>query len=1018
MAQRDEVRKTVTILFADVVSSTALGERLDPEALRRVMGRYFDEARSAIERHGGTVEKFIGDAVMAVFGIPTLHEDDALRGVRAADELRSSLHSLNDELERHSGVTLELRIGLNTGEVVAGRGETLVTGDAVNVAKRLEEAAGTGEILVGEPTQRLVRDAVESEEVEPLALKGKSGSVTAYRVLSVLEGAPERERRLESPMVGRERERALLRQAYDLAVEGRACHLFTVLGAAGVGKSRLVAEFLDDLADQATVLRGRCLPYGEGIAFWPLLEIVRRLYGDEPIPAIAAELGDDKDAELIAERVAAAVGLAEGGGGAQETAWAVRRFFEAKARARPLVVVFDDTQWAESTFLELVEHIGDLSRDAPILLVCMARPELLDTNPGWGGGKFNATSVLLEPLDERQSLELLDNLLGQRELVAIRARVAEAAEGNPLFVEEMLAMLIDDGVLERLNGGWAATGDIESISVPPSIQALLSARLERLAEPERAVVGCASIEGKVFHRGAVASLFGEEVATHLHALVRKELVRPEAAEVPGEDAFRFRHLLIRDAAYESLPKERRAALHAMFAAWLEGAAGDRASEYDDVLGYHLERAYRFRVELGPPDDEARALALRASEHLSSAGERAFARGDVAQVVASYGRAVELLPPEDPRRPQLLCDLGIAMIDRGEFERAKAVLEEAATDADAHDDAAVAITAALRLEWANLLEEAGTTGSEIRVNELAQKVEELGYEPGLAEASLMQGVICSWQGRCAESIEVLERAAALARKVGNHRVHSRSLSWMLVGCFWGPMPVSEGLRLCDRIAEEAEGNRYVEGYANVIGGALEAMAGRWDESERRSIIGHELLDDLGQQLSSAATRMTEAEALLYAGRHDEAERQLRLAYEPLSAVGEKGYLSTVAALQALVACAREAYDEAERHAAEAEELGAADDLVTQTFRRSALAEVFASRADFVSAQDAIQEALALLAETDMIGDQAAVLFSQAAAFKLEGKRAEARAALQASIRLWEQKGATSAVAWLEGQLAEL
>jgi class 3 adenylate cyclase/tetratricopeptide (TPR) repeat protein len=1015
---RDEVRKTVTILFADVVSSTALGDRLDPEALRRVMASYFDEARAAIERHGGTVEKFIGDAVMAVFGIPTVHEDDALRAVRAADELRASLEPLNAELERHSGVTLEIRIGLNTGEVVAGQGETLVTGDAVNVAKRLEEAAGPGEILIGGPTQRLVRNAVEAEDVEPLALKGKSGPVEAFRLVSVREGIPERERRLDSPMVGRERERALLRQAYDRTVEDRACQLFTVLGAAGVGKSRLVAEFLDDLGDEATVVRGRCLPYGEGIAFWPLLEIVRRLYGDEPVPAIAGELEGERDAQLIAERVGAAVGLAEGAGGAEETAWSVRRLFEALAQARPLVVVFDDIQWGEPAFLQLVEHIADLSRDAPILVVCMARPELLDANPGWGGGKFNATSVLLEPLDERESTELLENLLGQQELAAIRARIAEAAEGNPLFVEEMLAMLIDDGVLERLNGGWTTSGDFDSIAVPPSIQALLSARLERLAEPERAVVGCASIEGKVFHRGAVASLFGEEVASHLHALVRKELVRPEAAEVPGEDAFRFRHLLIRDAAYESLPKERRAELHAQFAAWLQGAVGERAPEYDEVLGYHLERAYRFRHELGPPDDEARSLGLRAGEHLGSAGERAFARGDAAAVVGILGRAVELLPPEHPRRTQLLCDLGLALIDRGEFSSAETVLEEAAAAADARDDVAASITAALRLEWTHLMGSAGIRESEIRVNELAQSLEALRYKPGLAEASLMQGIIRSWLGRGAEAMERFERASALARTVGNHRVRSRSLSWMLLGCFWGPTPVSEGLRLCDRVIADSEGNRYVQGYAYVIRAALEAMAGRWDEGEERSTVGHAMLDDLGHQVSSAATRMTEAEAHFFAGRRDYAERQLRQAHEVLSAVGEKGYLSTVTALLALVVCARGAFDEAERYAAEAQQLGAADDLATETLRLSAQAEVLASRGDFAPAHAAIEEALDMLEGTDLLGHRASLFISQAAVFRTEGKAPEVRSALESSIRLWEQKGASSAVAWLNRQLAEL
>ena len=561
-----EVRKTVTVVFSDVTGSTALGEQLDPESLRRVMGRYFDEMKSVVEAHEGMVEKFIGDAVMAVFGIPVLHEDDALRAIRAAAEMREHLGALNEELERDWGVRIEVRTGVNTGEVVAGdasSGQRFATGDAVNVAKRFEEAAPPGEILLGEPTYRLVRDAVEVDAVE---LKGKGEPVRAFRLLSIEAGAEGRARRLDSPMVGREREKASLEQAYERAVDDRACHLFTVLGAAGVGKSRLVAEFLDAAQGKATVVRGRCLPYGEGITFWPLLEIVRALFGDDFVSTIASRLGEDENAEVISARVGAALGAVAGAGPTEETFWAVRKLFEAQAHDRPLVVLFDDLQWAEPTLLDLIEHIADWAREASILLICLARPELLDERPSWAGGKFNATSVLLERLSDGESAELVQNLLGQVGLSdEVRARITTAAEGNPLFVEEMLRMLIDDGLLERSNGDWVPTGDLDAVAVPPTIHALLSARLDRLAGDERAVIERGSVEGKVFHRGAVAELSPQqdrgEVSAHLQSLVRKELVRPDQAEFRGEDAFRFRHLLIRDAAYESMPKEVRADLH-------------------------------------------------------------------------------------------------------------------------------------------------------------------------------------------------------------------------------------------------------------------------------------------------------------------------------------------------------------------------------------------------------------------------------------------------------------------------
>ena len=453
-----DVRKVVTVVFSDVTGSTALGEQLDPESLRRVMGRYFDEMQTVVESHEGTVEKFIGDAVMAVFGVPVLHEDDALRAVRAATEMRERLAALNEELERDWGVTIAVRTGVNTGEVVAGdgsEGQRFATGDAVNVAKRFEEAAPAGEILLGETTYRLVRDAVEVEPTEPLGLKGKSEAVRAYRLVTLAGDLPGRARRLDSPMVGRGRELAALEQAYQRAVGERACLLFTVLGAAGVGKSRLIAEFLARVGGEATVMRGRCLPYGEGITYWPLAEALRGHYGEDPLAAIERVLSGD-EAPLIAERIAAAIDLGGSAGAPpDETAWALRRLFEAEGRTRPLVALFDDLQWAEPTFLDLVEHLADWAREAPILLICLARPEFLDERPSWGGGKFNATSVLLERLSDGESAELVTNLLGRAQLdETVRDRIMSAAEGNPLFVEEMLAMLIDDGLLTRSDGTW------------------------------------------------------------------------------------------------------------------------------------------------------------------------------------------------------------------------------------------------------------------------------------------------------------------------------------------------------------------------------------------------------------------------------------------------------------------------------------------------------------------------------------------------------------------------------------
>ena len=436
-----DVRRTVTVLFADVSGSTALGERLDPESLRALMGRYFGTMKGIVERHGGTVEKFIGDAVMAVFGIPTLHEDDALRAVRAAAEIRDTLAGLNQELQASHGLAIVFRTGVNTGEVVAGdpsAGQTLVTGDTVNTAARLEQAAQPGDILLGEATYRLVRDAVVAEPSEPIAAKGKAEPVPAYRLTSVTPGAAGRARRLDAPMVGRELELKLLTDAFDRSVAERTSQLVTLLGAAGVGKSRLVHEFRQQLEGRATFLLGRCLSYGEGITYWPLADALRApaaVDDDNSVESwragLMALIAGQPQAEAIVAQVMSLLGVGDAAS-SSEAFWAVRRLLEGMAQARPLVLVIDDVHWATPTFLDLVEHLAGWTRDAPILLVCVARPELLEARPGWGSGKMNATTLLLEALGAASVDELLGHLVAGAEVGAdLQRRIATAAEGNP-----------------------------------------------------------------------------------------------------------------------------------------------------------------------------------------------------------------------------------------------------------------------------------------------------------------------------------------------------------------------------------------------------------------------------------------------------------------------------------------------------------------------------------------------------------------------------------------------------------
>src|SRR5215467_8975347 len=634
-----EVRKTVTIVFCDLKDSTALGDRLDSETLREVLALYFSVMKPVLEGHGGTIEKYIGDAIMAVFGLPRMHEDDAQRAVLAAASMREALAELNVTLQAEFGVTLENRTGVNTGEVVTGEGsgsQRLATGDTVNVAARLEQAAPTGGVLIGESTYRLVRDTVEVVPVEPLMLKGKPKPVPAYRLLSVIEGAPS-PRPADLPLIGRAREMAALDAEFRRSVAGPECRLVTLLGEAGVGKSRLIEEFVRRFAGEATVLRGRCLSYGDGITFWPLAEVLRQAAGIVPEDSeedarikLKACLGEQlADATT---RIASGMGLSQDQYGKDELFWSVRVTLEELARRTPLVVIFDDIHWAEATFLNLIEDVLDASLSVPLLFACTARHELHEDRSGFAAGRRTASQIELRELSREETGLVMRNLLGAASLPQrLERRVLGLAEGNPLFVEQMLSMLIDDGLLREQAGRWVFSGGAEAVSIPGNVSSLLGARLDRLGSAERRVVESASVIGLEFSSDAVSALLEEsdaptDLEPALAALCRKQLIR--RAEPGAADDFRFSHILVRDAAYARLLKRTRARLHERFAAWLTGTVGSRFAEYEEILGYHLEQSFRYRSEFGPVDDHGRRLGAEASRYLSSTGRRALARGDM------------------------------------------------------------------------------------------------------------------------------------------------------------------------------------------------------------------------------------------------------------------------------------------------------------------------------------------------------------------------------------------------------
>ena len=938
-----EHRKTVTVLFCDVTGSTALGESIDPEALRERLARYFGRMKAIVERHGGTVEKFIGDAVMAVFGVPVVHQDDALRAVRAAAEMREALPELG----------LQARIGVNTGEVVTGTEERLVTGDAVNVAARLEQAAPPGEALIGASTLALVREAAEVEPVEPLALKGKAEPVPAYRLLWVRD-VPER--RPGTPFVGRGPELALLRDAWQRVQAGGRCEQVTVVGDAGVGKSRLVAEALASI--EAMAFRGRCPPYGEGITYWAVVEVLKQLHRLPPDESAAASirslLGDSRAATSP-----------------DEIAWAFRKTLEQAAAEQPIVVVFDDIQWGEETFLDLIEHVA-LFSPGPILLLCMARPEFTDHRPAW------PVALRLEPLPD----EDVERLLPERVGGTLRQKIARASGGNPLFVEEMLAM---------------AGGADGEVVVPPTLQALLQARLDQLDNAERSVLERGAVEGEIFHRGAVQALSPDhtQVTPRLAALVRKGMIGPDRAQLPGEDAFRFRHLLIRDAAYDALPKATRAELHRRFAAWLEGR-GATLVELDEILGYHLEQAVRYTQELGQPADEA--LAAGARWHLAAAGHRANLRQD-------YGAAARLLKRAAPLTPPGEVDviLELDLVDAlfwgdkaGEaLRRASAIAERAAAAGDRVGELCWRIKeGALR----TALEPEGAADELAALVEHALPVfEAAGDDVALCIAYQALGEVANTRAQMDRLAEAYERAAAHAARAGlAHRFVGRRN----YGLSDGTTPVSALL-----VWQDAQDERDVRmpGLRGWRAWAL-ALLGRIDEARR-------LFAEVRAELAERGASMALASMIGSVGVRIEL-----LAGDPVAAValgeescrlldelGQWSILSTAAGSLARAYYELGRLEEADAWADRAAELGSSDDALTQMLWRQARAKVLACRGDHAQAERLAREAVTIGEGTEMLNEQADTYADLAEVLSLAGRAQEAAEALELALARYERKG---------------
>jgi len=891
------VRKTVTVLFSDIVDSTGLTDRSDVELSNLVLSRFYEEARRVLERYEGSVQKYIGDAVMGLFGVPVLHEDDALRAVKAAADLRAALPALNRELERERDwrMPLSLRTAVNTGEVVvtdrvAGSPEPAVLGDAINVASRLQHEAGPDEILIGEATYRLVRDQVVAERVGSRLLKGKESPVTVWRLRSVQPEPRTRVRRFEAPMVGREPELELFRGIYERTVTERSCHLLTVLGEAGVGKTRLIEELEHQIERQATVRYGWCRPYGGDIALGPVTQIIRRgagiQMGGSPSEAEAKLAALTDHDERIVHRVAQALGLREGSGEPKDMYWALRRVLELLAGKDPLVMVIEDLHHAQPALLEFVEHVADRSRNAPILLVCLARPEFLDRHRAWGG-TLNSSSFLLSPLTRPQSEQLVGHLLGHSVLDSqVRAQIADMTEGNPLFTEELIANLTEAGTLQLVDGRWIVAGDLASMRTTPRIDAVLTARLDRLTPEEQAVIERAAVIGTQFQAAEVVALSPPAkqrlVPATLVDLVRKELLTFGAAQLSLPDShevLRFRHTLIRDAAYQAIPKDRRAWLHQGYADWLERPEGNRAAHSRELLGRHLEEAYRYQVELGRQDDATRVLARRAGEHRAVAGRHGLLRGDAPMSAADLlARAVTLLAENDAVRRDALLDLADARRETGENLSALKAYDEALEAARAASDEVRATRAVLgQLEVGSDFDlERFLAEGPAAVARGLEVFERLGDDLNLANTWRLRAFIEAAVGRSTTAQDAATRAITFAQRAGDERLEARNLSMHCYILDWGPAHVAEVRQRSQQALDWAKrrGVRGLEKDASNILARATAMQGDFERSREFLTAVRSIKVDVSDPLFSVSDTLTAASVELLDNQPGAAEELLR------------------------------------------------------------------------------------------------------------------------------------------------
>jgi class 3 adenylate cyclase/tetratricopeptide (TPR) repeat protein len=955
-----EERKVVTVLFCDLVGFTASSAAADPEDVRSRIRPYHGRLRQELERYGGTVEKFIGDAVMAVFGAPVAHEDDAERAVRAGLRILDAIEELN---EQEPGLSLQVRIGINTGEAVVAlgarpeEGEGIVTGDVVNTASRLQSAAPVNAIAVSAQTYQATQRIFDYEPLEPVDVKGKAEPLAIWRPLSArARFGSDVIRTHTAPLVGRELEKPLLIGTFERSRQQRSCQLVTIVGEPGVGKSRLCAELFGYLEERPELVRwrqGRCLPYGEGIAFWALGEIVKAecgiLESDSPEEAAAklerALPEGDPDRPWLKARLAPLVGAPAEPASQEESFTAWRRCLESWAEARATILVFEDLHWADEALLSFLEHLADWAEGVPLLLLCAGRPELHEHHPSWTAGLRNATTINLAPLTEEETARLIASLLGRAVLPAETQRaLLERAGGNPLYAEEFVRLLSDRGELG------------EVAEVPDSVQALIAARLDTLSPERKGLLQDAAVMGKVFWAGALAEIGDREprkVEQELHELARKELVRPaRRSSMEGEAEYGFWHLLVRDVCYAQIPRATRAARHRAAAAWIERKAGERAEDLADVLAHHYLTALELARAAGQ-QAEASELAKNAIDYLALAGERALAL-DVDRAEQNLAKGLALAPGGHPERASLLERWAQAAQQQGRLTEAREALEEALSVHRQQGDSVAAgrVLAAL----ANVLGRLGDPRSEEAIAEALRLLEAQRPGPDLVVAYAQFAAVRHLRSAYPEAIKAAERALAVAAELGLPEP-ARALGYRgSARCTLGEREGIEDIRGALALAVEQGESRTAALLYHILAivawqyeghqAGLAALRDGADFCERRGIV--ELA------LGIASERLHHIAAL---GRTDEALAEARPLAERMQAAGGVGSIEPRSVQLRLLA---------ER--GEHEHAPAADELLAkarESREPQLIALAFAATARLHLAQGDRQKARALLAELERV-----------------------------------------------------